>query len=276
LKLDPHKTAMALGIAASQPIGVREQFGTMTKAFHIGGAARAGLASALMAKHGYTASVRALEAPRGLMRTYSDKCDWRAVTDELGRRFEVSFNTYKPFACGIVIHPSIDGCRQLRETHRLRADEIDRVDLRVHPLVLELTGKRAPKSGLEAKFSVYHACAAVIATGTAGEAEFSDAAATRSDLVALRDRVHANVDPTIEESAADVTISCTDGRRFHLRVEHAIGSLQRPLSDGELQHKFHSLVDPVLGAARADRLIELCTGLAGADDVDGLKAAATP
>ncbi len=275
LKLDAGRTAMALGIAASQPLGVREQFGSMTKAFHIGGAARVGLTSALMARHGYTASTRALEAPRGLLQTYSTKCDWREITDELGRRFEISFNTYKPFACGIVIHPSIDGCRQLRDRHGLRAGDIERIDLLVHPRVLELTGKRAPKSGLEAKFSVYHACAAAILFGDAGEAEFSDAIASRADVIALRDRVHANVDPSIDESAADVTIRCNDGRRLHLRVEHAIGSLQRPLSDDDLERKFHRLVDPVIGAARAARLVELCRTLADAADVDALKAAAT-
>ena len=106
---------MALGIAASQPVGMREQFGTMTKPFHPGAAARAGLMSALLAKHGFTASAKALEAPRGMMQTVSTKCDWSEVTDELGQRFEISFNTYKPFACGIVIHPSIDACVQLRE-----------------------------------------------------------------------------------------------------------------------------------------------------------------
>ena len=126
LGLDAARTTMALGIAASQPIGVREQFGSMTKPFHPGGAARAGLTSALMATHGYTASARALEAPRGLLQTYSAKCDWHEITDELGERFEIAFNTYKPFACGIVIHPSIDGCVQLRNAHDLRADDIER------------------------------------------------------------------------------------------------------------------------------------------------------
>ncbi len=62
--------------------------------------------SALMAQHGYTASPRALEAPRGLVQTFSTKCDWREITDGLGQRFEIAFNTYKPFACGIVIHPA--------------------------------------------------------------------------------------------------------------------------------------------------------------------------
>jgi 2-methylcitrate dehydratase PrpD len=231
--------------------------------------------SALMASHGYTASMRALEAPRGLMQTFSTKCDWREVTDELGLRFEISFNTYKPFACGIVIHPCIDGCRQLRDIHGLRADDIDRIDLLVHPLVLELTGKRAPKNGLEAKFSVYHACAAAILFGQAGEAEFSDAIAARADVIALRDRVHAHVDASIGESAADVTIHCRDGRDLHLKVAHAIGSLQRPLSDADLSRKFHGLVDPVLGAARARQLVELCGTLADAHSIDALKAAAT-
>ena len=67
LKLNTHQTQMALGIAASQPVGLREQFGTMTKPFHPGGAARAGLMSALLASKGFTASPKALEAPRGLL-----------------------------------------------------------------------------------------------------------------------------------------------------------------------------------------------------------------
>jgi 2-methylcitrate dehydratase PrpD len=79
------------------------------------------------------------------MQTYSAKCDWREITGELGTRFEIAANTYKPFACGIVIHPTIDGCVQLREKHRIRPDDVERVELRVHSLVLELTGKKAPR-----------------------------------------------------------------------------------------------------------------------------------
>jgi 2-methylcitrate dehydratase PrpD len=276
LRLDAEKTTMALGIAASQPVGVREQFGSMTKPFHPGAAARAGLTSALLAKHGYTASTRALEAPRGLVQTYSAKCSWNEITDALGQRFEISFNTYKPFACGIVIHPAIDGCVQLRGAHALRAQDIERIDLRVHSLVLELTGKKAPRSGLEAKFSVYHACAAGLLFGQAGESEFADDVVARADVIALRDRIHATVDGSIDEAAADVTVTCRDGRRLHLLVEHAIGSLQRPMSDGDLARKFHGLVDPVLGHARADDLIARCTALSSAPNLAGISAAARP
>jgi 2-methylcitrate dehydratase PrpD len=274
LRHDAHATAMALGIAASQPVGVREQFGTMTKPLHPGAAARAGLFAALLAKHGYTASPRALEAPRGLVRTFSTKCDWREITEGLGERFEIAFNTYKPFACGVVIHPAIDGCVQLRDAHRLRPADIARVDLRVHPLVLELTGKTAPRTGLEGKFSIYHACAAGLAVGRAGEGEFSDAMVAREDLVALRGRIHAVVDSAIAEDAADVTITLADGRSLHAFVAHAVGSLEAPLGDGALARKFDGLVDPVLGADRTTRLRERIATLAGAADLHALFAAA--
>ncbi len=276
LALDATRTAMALGIAASQPVGVREQFGLMTKPFPPCAAARAGLTAALLAKHGFTASARALEAPRGLVQTYSTRCAWHEITDELGQRFEISFNSYKPFACGIVIHPSIDGCVRLRGAHRLAAADVARVDLRVHPLVLELTGKKTPRSGLEAKFSVFHACAAGLVFGQAGEAEFADDVVARPDVIALRDRVHASIDPGIAEDAADVTVTLADGRTLHAAVDHAIGSLQRPMSDADLARKFHGLVDPVLGAARADALIALCGSIAAAPDLRALATAARP
>ena len=62
---------------------------------------------------------------------------------------------------------------------------------------------------------------------------------------------------------------------LHLKVEHAIGSLQRPLSDADLERKFHGLVDPVLGADRAARLVDVCWTMAGAADVEALRSAAT-
>jgi len=267
LGLDVERTTMALGIAASQPTGVREQFGSMTKPFHPGAAARAGLVAALMAKHGYTSSPRAIEAPRGLAQTYSTKCNWDEVTDALGERFEISFNAYKPFACGIVIHPAIDGCVQLRTMHQLLPDDIARIDLKVHPLVLELTGKQSPRTGLEAKFSVYHACAAGILFGSAGEAQFDDALVVRGDVVALRDRIRATVDASIAEDAADLSVTLADGRTLHLFVAHAIGSLERPMSDADLEAKFHGLVDPVLGAARAQQLVAMLHAIGTAPDV---------
>lgn len=273
LGLDAQRTAMALGIAASQPVGLREQFGTMTKPLHPGAAARAGLMAALMAQHGFTASARALEAPRGLVQVVSTKCDWREATDALGERFEIGFNTYKPFACGIVIHPAIDAAVQLR-ARGVRPEQIVRVELRVHSLVLELTGKKEPKDGLQGKFSVYHGCAAGLVAGRAGEDEFADAFVTRPDVDALRRRIVATVDDAVDEASVDLTAVLTDGRRERVFVEHAIGSLERPMTDHALETKFHALADGVIGAARAGELIRALWATGTSADVRGIAALA--
>ena len=273
--LDEKHTGWALGVAASQPIGMREQFGSMTKPFHPGGAARAGLTSALLAKHGFTASAKALEAPRGYIQVVSPKHDWNEITGELGQRFEISFNTYKPFACGIVIHPTIDAATQLR-AQGVKAEEVERVELKVHSLVLELTGKKEPQDGLQAKFSVYHGFAAGLIFGRAGETEYDDHIVTRADMVALRRKVVATVDDSIDEASADVTAVLKDGRKVHVFVEHAIGSLEKPLSDRQLEDKFHLLADPVIGAGKASKAIEACWKLGSARDVQAVVEAARP
>jgi 2-methylcitrate dehydratase PrpD len=266
LGLSEHQTQMALGIAASQPIGLREQFGTMTKPFHPGGAARAGLMSALLASQGFTASTKALEAPRGFIQVASDKRAWHEITDELGQRFEISFNSYKPFACGIVVHPSIDACVQLRE-RGIAPEQIERIDLRVHSLVLELTGKKEPKDGLQGKFSVYHGCAVGLLFGRAGEEEYADAIVNDPRVMALRAKVHANVDDSMDEAAVHLRATLTDGRVEVVEVVHAVGSLQNPLSDTRLEEKFHSLVEPVLGHQAAQDITQQCWQLGSLSDV---------
>ena len=275
LGLDERHTAWALGIAASQPVGMREQFGTMTKPFHPGAAARAGLTSALLASNGFTASPKALEAPRGFIQTVSPKRDWGEITGELGKRFEISFNTYKPFACGIVIHPTIDAATQLR-AQGVRAEDVERVELKVHSLVLELTGKKEPQDGLQGKFSVYHGFAAGLVFGRAGEDEYDDHIVTREDMVALRRKVVATVDDSIDEASADVTAILRDGRRVHVFVEHAIGSLERPMTDRDLEAKFDGLAGPVIGARRARELIAACWKVGEAPGLRALAEGARP
>jgi 2-methylcitrate dehydratase PrpD len=275
MQLDEHSTAMALGIAASQPIGMREQFGTMTKPFHPGGAARAGLMAALLAKNGFTASPKSIEAPRGFVQVVSDKRSWNEVTDELGERFEISFNTYKPFACGIVIHPSIDACVQLRE-RGVRAEQVERIELKVHSLVLELTGKKEPTEGLQGKFSVYHGCAVGLIFGRAGESEFSDTVVNRTDVAELRRKIVATVDPKIDEASVGVTAILAGGRREQIFVEHAIGSLQRPMTDAQLEAKFTELSAPVIGADKTKALIAAAWSIGDAADVRALTAIARP
>jgi 2-methylcitrate dehydratase PrpD len=254
LGLDELRSAWALGIAATQPVGLREMFGSMCKSFHVGRAAQGGLSAALLAQGGFTSANTALEGARGFLHVLSSSPNPAALAAGLGEEYDLLRNTYKPYACGLVIHPSLDGCIQLRERHGLRGPEIERIELLVHPLALELTGKRNPRTGLEGKFSVFHGAAVAIVDGAGGEAQFSDERVNAPDVVALRKKVGARVDVTLDKEQAVVTIARKDGGRYELRVEGCVGSLTRPLTDAELDAKFLALSEPVLGAAAGPAL----------------------
>jgi 2-methylcitrate dehydratase PrpD len=276
LGLDERQMTWALGIAGTQSSGFREMFGTMCKSLHPGRAAQNGLESALLAQQNFTSSDRVLEAPRGFAHVMSAARDLSQITDGLGKSFEITRNTYKPFACGIVIHPTIDGCVRLRNEHRLDGDEIERIDLRVAPLVLELTGKREPSVGLEGKFSVYHSAAVAILHGTAGEREYSDACVADPRVMALRDRIHAVADPSVRDDEAHVRVTLKSGENLERHVEHAVGSLEHPLSDDDLDAKFRGLTADILTTAETDRLLGLCRRIEELPDVSELTRATVP
>src|SRR5687767_9258287 len=174
--LSEQQLAWAFGLAATQSSGLREMFGTMTKSFHPGRAAQNGALAAFLAEAGFDSSERGIEAPRGFAHVLSTKQDFAEILGGLGERWEAGLNSYKPFACGIVIHPTIEGCMELREEIGAGVDDIASVELRTHPLVLELTGKTKPKTGLEGKFSVYHAAAAALLRADGSPTAFTDEA----------------------------------------------------------------------------------------------------
>jgi 2-methylcitrate dehydratase PrpD len=95
-------------------------------------------------------------------------------------------------------------------------------------------------------------------------------------MVALRRKVVATVDDSIDEASADVTAVLKDGRKVHVFVEHAIGSLERPMSDADLEGKFHTLADPVIGTQKADALIASLWKVGSAKDVRGIVGMARP
>jgi len=258
MNLNEQQMVWAIGLAASQPVGLRESFGSMNKSFNPGRAAANGIFAAVLAAKNYTSSDQMLEAKRGWANTISTKQDYNEITGDLGKRYEAALNTYKPFACGIVMHPAIDAAIQLRNENKLAADQIDHVDLKVHPLVLELTGKTAPHDGLESKFSIYHAVAVAIVEGAGGEKQFSDRAATDPTIVALRGKVKPVVTPGITPAQVDMTIVTKDGRTLHKYIQHAIGSVEVPMTDKQLETKFADLAEGVIPADQARKVMDLC------------------
>jgi 2-methylcitrate dehydratase PrpD len=274
LGLDETRLCHAIGLAATQPVGLREMFGSMTKSFHPGRAAQSGLLAALLAERGYLSSLQGVEAKRGWANVLGREHDYTAITVGLGTQYEILRNSYKPFACGLVVHPVIDGCIQLRDENRLTPGMVDGIDLVVHPIVMELAAKRAPETGLEGKFSVYYAAAISIVAGRAGEHQFSYAGVADPEVIALRDRVTTVVDPGLAQDQARVTIRLRDGRVLRRFVAHALGSVENPLSDRQLEAKFTDLVAGILPDDRAARLMALCRQAEGLEDAGDIARAA--
>lgn len=276
LGLTEQQMMWALGIAATQSSGLREMFGTMCKPFHPGNAARNGLLAALLAQRGFTSSNHGIEAQRGFATVMSTAFKPGEITDRLGETWEISVNTYKPFACGIVEHPAIDGCIQLRNAHGLKARDIESIALQCHPLVLELTGKKTPQVGLEGKFSVYHSCAVALIHGAAGEAQYSDAAVRDPAVIALRDKVTATVAPGLHEDQVRITMRLRNGTVLEKFIEHAVGSKDRPMSDADLEAKFRGLAEGILSKTETDALIRTCWDISGLQDAAAVARAAVP
>lgn len=276
LGLNEQQMVWALGIAATQSSGLREMFGTMVKPMHPGNAARNGLLAALLASKNFTSAEEGIEGRRAFAHVLATERNFAEITDRLGETWEIALNTYKPFACGIVEHPAIDGCIQLRNEHTLKAEDIEGIALKVHPLVLELTGKRTPQAGLEGKFSVYHSCAVAIIHGAAGEAQYSDEAVRDPRVVALRDRVTASVEKGVHEDQVHVTVRLKGGRVLEKQIEHAVGSLDRPMSDADLEAKFRGLADSILSKPETDKLIRLCWDVGKLKDAAEVARASVP
>ncbi|HEU03202.1 MAG TPA: MmgE/PrpD family protein, partial [Aurantimonas coralicida] len=86
---------------------------------------------------------------------------------------------------------------------------------------------------------------------------FTDDMVGRPDIVALRDRVSATADPACHEASVDIDIVFDDGSKLHKRIERAIGSRERPLTDDQLNVKFLNQSEPVVGAEQSRRLLDM-------------------
>ncbi|MFC7548686.1 MmgE/PrpD family protein [Plantactinospora sp. GCM10030261] len=239
LGLPPDRMADALRLASVQILGHREAFGTEVKPFHAGKAAANGMVAAREAastRYGTPVDLGPLLAAFA-----PDRSDPDELLDGLGRRWELLANTFKPYPCGIVAHPGIDAAIQ---AHRvgITPTRVVAVDYHCHPLVPELMGRTAPRTGLETRFSAVHGVAAGLATGAGGLAQFDDAAAVDPVLAAMRDRVTLRPSDTIARDAAVLRIETDDGRAVDVAVTHARGSRDRPLTDEELIDKAEALV----------------------------------
>ena len=276
LGLTEQEMIWALGLAATQAAGLREMFGSMAKSLHPGRAAQNGYSSALLAQAGFTAGEHSLEGPRGFAAVQAAAYDLSKITTRLGVDFDLRENTYKPFPCGIVNHPTIDGCIQLHTEHRLAPEAIVAVQLKVAPLVMDLCNQRGITKGLQGKFSVYHGAAVGLVRGRAGIAEYTDEAVNDPQVKRVRECATAVGDPQITEDQAHIEVELSSGEKLTLFVEQSLGNVHRPMTNRQLEDKFRDQAVLALPATQAEKLIPLCWGIEELEDVGELVNAAVP
>jgi 2-methylcitrate dehydratase PrpD len=273
--LDAARTGHALGIAAAQSGSIAENLATGAKNIGVGNAARGGLFSALAAEAGVRAAERAIEGPQGWAQATGDRLKADLLFAGLGESWEIAKNTYKPYPCGIVLHPVIDACLDLRRRLVLTAGDIASVTVTGHPLMLT-RADRPVNNARDAKISIHHSVAVVFLFGAAGLPEYSEAAAFDPAVVALRQRVQAQADPAVAVGAARVEVRTTGGDLLSAEVAHARGSLALPMTDAEIEEKVRALASTGCPACDVDAIIRAVWRLDEMDHIRALMALLAP
>jgi 2-methylcitrate dehydratase PrpD len=274
LGLPVQEMVWAMGLAATQAAGLREMFGSMAKAFHPGRSAQNGYTAALLAQARFTAGERGIEGPRGFAAVQAAEYDLSKITAGLGVDYQLRANTYKPFPCGIVNHPTIDGCIQLHHEHHIDPEKIAAVRLRVAPLVMDLCNQTNITRGLQGKFSVYHGAAIGLVRGKGGIAEYTDEAVNDPQIKRVRERATAVGDPSVTEDQAGIEVELITGEKLTRFVEQSLGNIHRPMTDRQLEHKFRDQAVLAIPRAQVEKLIGLCWRIDELRDVKELIDAA--
>jgi len=266
LNLSPTQLVDALGHALAQGAGSVETLGTMSKSLSVGQAARAGLMSALLAAKGYTGPAAPLEGARGFLALHSDVPDFSAFTDELGSRWEMLKNTFKPYPCGVVLNPVIEACLGLHAQGNFKADEVVSITLTGHPLLRQRTDRPNVTTGRLSQVSAQHAVAVSLLWGRADLEAFSDQAVQDPQLKGLASKLSFLDDPSFTFEAAEVCLLMHDGGKIRHRIDAAKGGLEHPMTDADLAAKFRAQISWRGIDIDADRLIASLVTIEDAED----------
>jgi len=254
LALDEGQWLHALGLAATQAAGLRASFGTMAKPLHAGRAASNGLLAVLLARRGFTSQPAIVEAAHGFAATHGTPDVSEDLLETYAGRFLIRDTLFKYHAACYLTHAAVEAARALRTDHAIDAATISAVEVRVAPPVLDVCNIAAPRTGLEAKFSLPATTAlALRGDDTADPATYSDERVREASLIMLRDRVRVTADSTLAPTQARVTVEA-NGQRLASEADTGIAAADLTAQGERLGRKFRALAAPVLGNDRATQL----------------------
>jgi 2-methylcitrate dehydratase PrpD len=277
LGLDAATTAVALGIAGTQAAGLKSMFGTMCKPLHAGKAAQNGLIAATLAAKGFTARPDVLECAQGFAATQSPDFNPEAALADPAGGFHLRHNLFKYHAACYLTHAPIECARELRAKHAIAPDEISEIHLKIDAGADKVCNIAAPRTGLEAKFSLRLTSAMALAgVDTAWLDSYSDARTQQPELVRLRDKMKIEFEPGWPGTVAEMRLAMRDGRRLQARHDSGVPASDIAAQGLRVEAKFYSLAEPVIGRAQAERLAAAVHGLDGLPRVDELTRLAVP
>jgi len=275
LGLDGGSTGHAIAIAASEASGLKENFGTMVKPLHAGLAARNGVAAALLARAGMTASSAAIEGPQGFLAAMdSQLAALNEVGADLGTRWEILDTgiTVKLYPSCAGTHPTLDALLGLKRREHFGADDVEAIEVGVDPIVPTILIYDRPSTGLEGKFSMPFCAAAAIVRGCVGIDTFEAATLHDPAVAALQARVTMRIDPSLDATAPPLTqsrvsVRLRDGRTLTASANGARGYPEQPASAEELATKFLSCASRVLPEPRARQTLAALRAIEDTPDI---------
>lgn len=256
LGLDVDAFATALGIAGTQAAGLKSMFGTMCKPLHAGKAAYNGLLAAKLAARGFTSRADVLECAQGFARTHSPEFHPERAFDAPPGGFHLRNNLFKYHAACYLTHAPIEAARKLRLQHGVTPDQVARIELGLNEACDRVCNIPAPRTGLEAKFSLRLTTAMALAgVDTGGLVNYSDRTAADPVLVRLRDKVAFDFRREQPNTLAELTLELTDGRRLTAAYDSGVPATDVAEQGKRLEAKCMALVEPILGRGRTADLI---------------------
>ena len=262
LGFDADRMARAFGLAGSQSAGTFAAWGTPTVKWHQCRAALSGLMAALLAEQGFVAAQDFLTAPDGgLYATYADGGLPELATLDLGRRWELQEIALRLWPAATALQDVLTALADLADD--IAFADVARVRLALPRTAFDMHGGFATYGAkFEALLSAHYVAAVYLRDRTLTLDQFEP---DRYDDPALRrfaaERVDVVHDPELSGGQAVAEIETVAGTRLSARCEHALGTAQNPLSQAQLQEKFRTYAEPVLGPKRTDRTIAAVDGL---------------
>ncbi len=254
----------AWGIAASESSGLIRNFGTMTKPFHAGHAARSGVVAAWMAKNGFTADDHIFDGKNNFFSTHAgaDAVPLETTLPNLGKPWEMlSPGIYvKRFPCCYCNHRPVGGMFEMIQQHNIKKEEVTKVRIGFLPGADTPLIHFDPHTGLEGKFSMEYNAAAVLLDGKLTMETFTDAMVQRPAIRALMPKVERFRIPHEKTFSGttgynDIEIETTRGT-FKLHIDRVPGSPAWPMTPADREEKFLDCAGRVLGSAGAKKLFE--------------------